>query len=156
MVSAAENVGSLQENVIAAVMEDENVDAAIVFMGAINWIPGKDIASLFRGIKSDFPDKTMLMVNPLGDRKIYLHMNEGFQSLGMPNYASGEDAVAARREEPRARSHDRAGSRSDLRPRREGPPPSRRKRHRRHRRSGRRGSHDRIHYLITQQTDITP
>ena len=78
-----------------AVLEDDGVDAVIVVMGAIDWIPGKDVPGLFKDIKREFPDKPLLAANPLGDRKIYQQMSRGFQSLGIPVYTSAEDAVAA-------------------------------------------------------------
>jgi acyl-CoA synthetase (NDP forming) len=78
-----------------AALEDDGVDAAMVIMGAIDWIPGKDVPSLFKDIKRDFPDKPLMAVSPLGDRKIYQRMCQGFQALGIPSYASDEDAIAA-------------------------------------------------------------
>lgn len=78
-----------------AALEDEGVDAVVVIMGAIDWIPGKDVPSLFKDIKKEFPDKSFLAVNPLGDRKIYQRMCPGFQSLGIPAYTSAEDAIIA-------------------------------------------------------------
>ncbi len=78
-----------------AVLEDDGIDAVVVVMAAIDWIPGTDIPSLFEDIKREFPDKPFLAVNPLGERKIYQRMCQGFQSLGIPNYASAEDAIAA-------------------------------------------------------------
>jgi acyl-CoA synthetase (NDP forming) len=76
-----------------AALEDEGVDAVVVIMGAIDWIPGKDVPGLFKDIKKEFPDKSFLAVNPLGDRKIYQRMCQGFQSLGIPSYTSAEDAI---------------------------------------------------------------
>lgn len=78
-----------------AALEDEGVDAIVVIMGAIDWTPGKDVPSLFKDIKEEFPDKSFLAVNPLGDRKIYQRMCQGFQSLGIPTYTSAEDAIVA-------------------------------------------------------------
>ncbi len=77
-----------------AALEDDGVDAVLVIMAAIDWIPGKDIPSLFKDIKKEFPDKPFLAVNPLGDREIYLRMSQGFQKLGIPTYTSAEDAIA--------------------------------------------------------------
>ncbi|OGO24163.1 MAG: hypothetical protein A2144_14670 [Chloroflexi bacterium RBG_16_50_9] len=78
-----------------AALEDDGVDAALVITGAVNWIPGKEVPSLFKDIKKEFPDKPLLAANPLGDMKIYQQMCQGFQSLGIPAYASAEDAIAA-------------------------------------------------------------
>ncbi len=78
-----------------AALEDEGVDAIVVIMGANNWIPGKDVPSLFKDIKKEFPDKPFMVANPPGDRKIYLRMCQGFQSLGIPTYTSAEDAIVA-------------------------------------------------------------
>ena len=78
-----------------AVLEDDGVDAVVVVMGAIDWVPGKDIPSLFKDIKKEFPDKPFLAANPLGDRRIYQRVCQGFQSLGIPAYASAEDAIVA-------------------------------------------------------------
>ena len=81
--------------VTRAVMEDDGVDAVIVVMGAVNWIPGKDIPGLFKDIRKEFPDKPLMAVNPLGDRKIYQEMSAGFQAIGIPNYPGVEDAILA-------------------------------------------------------------
>jgi acyl-CoA synthetase (NDP forming) len=78
-----------------AALGDDRVDAVVVIMGAIDWIPGKDVPGLFEDIKKEFPDKSFLAVNPLGDRKIYQRMCQGFQSLGIPNYTSAEDAIVS-------------------------------------------------------------
>jgi len=78
-----------------AVLEDDGVDAVLVVMAAIDWIPGKDIPSLFKDIKKEFPDKPFLIANPLGDREIYRRMCQGFQALGIPSYTSAEDAIVA-------------------------------------------------------------
>jgi acetyltransferase len=82
-------------NITRAALTDKGVDAAVVTMGAIDWIPGQDIPGFFAHIKKDFPDKPLLVANPLGDRDIYRQMNRGFLSLGIPNYASVEAAIAA-------------------------------------------------------------
>jgi len=78
-----------------AALEDDGVDAVVVIMGAIDWIPGKDIPGLFEDTKREFPDKPFLVVNPLGDWKIYQRMRQGFQSLGIPAYSNAGDAIAA-------------------------------------------------------------
>jgi acyl-CoA synthetase (NDP forming) len=78
-----------------AALEDEGVDAVVVIMGAIDWVPGKDVPGLFKDIKKEFPEKPFLAVNPLGDRKIYQRMCQGFQSLGIPAYSSAEDAIVS-------------------------------------------------------------
>ena len=78
-----------------AVMADEGVDAVVVVMGAVNWVPGGDVSRLFREIKREFPHKTLLAANPLGDREIYQRMARGFHALGIPNYASVERAITA-------------------------------------------------------------
>jgi acyl-CoA synthetase (NDP forming) len=76
-----------------AVLEDGGVDAVVVIMAAVDWVPGKSVPSLFADIKKDFPHKPILAVSPLGDRGIYLKMCQGFQELGIPSYTSDEDAV---------------------------------------------------------------
>jgi acetate---CoA ligase (ADP-forming) len=78
-----------------AVLEDDGVDAAIVIMGAIDWLPGKEVPPIFAGIKRDFPDKPVMAITQLGDREIYLKMRRGFQSIGIPCYTSDEDAIFA-------------------------------------------------------------
>jgi acyl-CoA synthetase (NDP forming) len=78
-----------------AALEDDGVDAVVVIMGANSWIPGKDVPGLFKNMKKEFPDKPFLVVNPLGDRKIYLRMCQGFQALGIPSYTSDVDAISA-------------------------------------------------------------
>ena len=64
-------------------------------MGANNWLDGKSVPELFRGIRQEFPDKPCLAVAMLGDREIYRRMRQGFQDIGIPCYTSDEDAVAA-------------------------------------------------------------
>ena len=78
-----------------AVMEDDNVDAVVVVMGAVDWMPGREVPELFRDIRSQFPHKPLLAVSPLGDRQIYTKMCQGFQALGIPSYTSDENAVTA-------------------------------------------------------------
>jgi acyl-CoA synthetase (NDP forming) len=78
-----------------AVLEDAGVDAAVVIMGAIHWLGGGDVPALFSDIKKDFPAKPLLAVCPLGDRKIYLEMRQGFQDIGIACYTRDEDALAA-------------------------------------------------------------
>jgi len=81
--------------VTRAALEDDGVDAVVVIMGAVNWIPGKDIPGMFKDIKREFPDKPFLAANPLGDSKVYQRMRRGFQTLGIPSYTSAEDAIGA-------------------------------------------------------------
>jgi acetyltransferase len=78
-----------------AVLEDEGVDAAVIIMGAIDWLAGKSVPALFADLKKDFPAKPVLAVCPLGDRKIYLKQRQGFQDIGIPCYTADVDAVAA-------------------------------------------------------------
>lgn len=78
-----------------AVLEDSEVDAAIVIMGANNWLPGRDVPALFSRIKRDFPAKPILAVAMLGDREIYLKMRRGFQAIRIPCYNRDEDAIFA-------------------------------------------------------------
>ncbi len=78
-----------------AVLEDAGVDAAVVIMGAIDWLGGKDVPALFGEIKKDFPGKPLLAVCPLGDREIYLKLRRGFQEIGIACYSRDEDAIAA-------------------------------------------------------------
>jgi acyl-CoA synthetase (NDP forming) len=77
------------------VLEDAGVDAAIVVMGAIDWLGGQDLPALFGEIKKDFPGKPLLAVCPLGDREIYLKLRRGFQEIGIACYSRDEDAIAA-------------------------------------------------------------
>jgi acetate---CoA ligase (ADP-forming) len=76
-----------------AVLEDEGVDAAVVIMGANDWLVGKSVPALFQDIKQDFPGKPILAVCPLGDRRIYLELRQGFQDIGIPCYSGDEDAI---------------------------------------------------------------
>ena len=78
-----------------AVMEDNNIDAVVVIMGAVNWVPGKNIPNLFKEIKREFPNKPFLVANPLGDIKIFTRMRQGFQQLNIPCYTSAEAAIMA-------------------------------------------------------------
>jgi acetyltransferase len=80
---------------VQAVLEDEGVDAAVVIMGAIDWLAGKSVPALFEDIKKECPGKPVLTVCPLGDRQIYLKLRQGFQNIGIPCYSSDEDAIAA-------------------------------------------------------------
>jgi acetyltransferase len=81
--------------VTRALLSDESVDAVIIITGAVDWIPGKDVPGLFENLKIEFPGKPVLAVTPLGDRGIFLKMHRGFQSLGIPSYASDEEAVVS-------------------------------------------------------------
>ena len=81
--------------VTRAALEDDGVDAVVVIMGAIDWIPGKDVPGLFEDMRRQFPDKPFIAVNPLGDRKVYPRMCRGFQEIGIPSYTSDEDAIAS-------------------------------------------------------------
>jgi len=81
--------------VIRAVLEDDGVDAVVVIMGANDWVPGKDVPAPFADIKKEFPHKPIITVSPLGDRKIYLRMCQGFQEVGIPSYTSDEDAITS-------------------------------------------------------------
>ncbi len=91
----ASGFGAAYQTSARAVLEDENVDAAVIIMGAIDWLPGKSVPALFADIKRDFPGKPILAVCPLGDRRIYLEQRQGFQDIGIPCYTSDVDAVAA-------------------------------------------------------------
>ncbi len=79
--------------VLRAVLEDDGVDAVVVIMAAIDWLPGRDVPSLFAGIRKDFTGKPIMAVSPLGDRGVYLKLCRGFQEIGMPSYTSDEDAI---------------------------------------------------------------
>ena len=81
--------------VTRAVLEDDGVDAVVAIMGANDWVPGKDVPALFTDIKKDFPHKPIMAVSPLGDRRIYLRMRQGFQDIGIPSYTSDEDAIVS-------------------------------------------------------------
>jgi acyl-CoA synthetase (NDP forming) len=80
---------------LRAVLEDRGVDAAVVILGAIDWMAGEDVPALFDGINKDFPGKPVLAVCPAGDRKIYLKLHRGFRDIGIPCYTSDEAAIAA-------------------------------------------------------------
>jgi len=81
--------------VTRAALEDEGVDAAVVILGAIDWLPGQSVPGLFEGIRRDFPHKPLLAVSPLGDREIYIQLCRGFQAIGIPSYSSDEAAIEA-------------------------------------------------------------
>jgi len=81
--------------VLKAVLEDGGVDAVVLIMAAVDWLPGKDTPSLFAGIRKAFPDKPIMAVSPLGDRGIYLELCRGFQEIGIPSYTSDEDAIVS-------------------------------------------------------------
>jgi acyl-CoA synthetase (NDP forming) len=76
-----------------AVMEDNGVDAVVVIMGAIDWMPGKDVPELFGNIRRRYPEKPLIAVSPLGDRQIYLEMCRAFQAQGIPSYTSDQNAI---------------------------------------------------------------
>jgi acetyltransferase len=78
-----------------AALADADVDAVVVAMGAIDWLPGVSIPELFRDIKKAFPDKPLMAVNPLGDREVYHRTSLGFHALGIPCYTGAEEAIAA-------------------------------------------------------------
>ncbi len=79
--------------VLKAVLEDDGVDAVVVIMAAVDWLPGRNVPSLFAGIRKEFAGKPVMAVSPLGDRGVYLKMCRGFQEIGMPSYTSDEDAI---------------------------------------------------------------
>ena len=81
--------------VTRAALEDEGVDAAVVILGANDWLPGRSVPGLFEGIRRDFPQKPLLAVSPLGDREIYIQLCRGFQAIGIPSYSSDEAAIEA-------------------------------------------------------------
>ena len=81
--------------VTRAVLEDGGVDAVVVIMGAIDWLPGQDITGLFDGLREGFPHKPVLAVSPLGDHQVYRRQRRGFQSRGIPSYQDDADAIAA-------------------------------------------------------------
>jgi acyl-CoA synthetase (NDP forming) len=81
--------------VLKAVLEDDGVDAVVVIMAAVDWLPGRDVPSLFAGIRRDFASKPIMAVSPLGDRGVYLKLCRGFQEIGMPSYTSDEDAIVS-------------------------------------------------------------
>jgi acetyltransferase len=78
-----------------AVLEDDGVDAAVIIMGANDWLPGRDVPALFSSIRRDFPGKPLLAVTQLGDREIFLKMRRGFQAIHVPCYTSDDDAILA-------------------------------------------------------------
>jgi acetyltransferase len=81
--------------VTRAVLEDEGVDAAVVIMGAIDWLGAKSVPALFEDIKKELPGKPILAVCPPGDRHVYLKLRQGFQDIGIPCYSGDVDAIAA-------------------------------------------------------------
>ncbi len=76
-------------------LQDDGVDAAVIVLGAIDFLPGRDIPSLFKDIRNELPDKPLLVINILGDRVIYNRMCRGFKSLGIPTYDSVENGIRA-------------------------------------------------------------
>ena len=79
--------------VTRALLEDDAVDAVIIITGAIDWMPGGDVAALIADLKDRYPVKPVMAVMPLGDRQIYLDMHRGFQARGIPGYVSDEEAI---------------------------------------------------------------
>jgi len=79
--------------VTRAALEDDGVDSVILIMGANDWLNGKSVPGLFADIKKGFPAKPILAVSMLGDRRIYLRMQQGFQDIGIPSYTCDEDAI---------------------------------------------------------------
>jgi acyl-CoA synthetase (NDP forming) len=78
-----------------AVLEDPGVDAAVVIMGANDWLPGREVPPLFAGIKKGFPAKPLIAVTMLGDRDIARDMRRGFQAINIPSYTSDDAAIFA-------------------------------------------------------------
>jgi acyl-CoA synthetase (NDP forming) len=78
-----------------AALEDDGVDAVVVILGAIDWLPGRSIPDLFGELHRDFPEKPLLAVSPLGDREVYIRLCRGFQAAGIPSYDSDEAAIDA-------------------------------------------------------------
>ena len=81
--------------VTRAALEDDGVDAAVVVLGANHWLPGRSVPDIFRSIRRDFPEKSLLAVSPLGDRDLYIQMCRGFQANGIPSYNNDDAAIAA-------------------------------------------------------------
>jgi acyl-CoA synthetase (NDP forming) len=92
-----------------AVLEDRGVNAAVVIMGAIDWLAGESVPALFEDIKKEFPGKPVLAVCPLGDRRLYLKLRQGFQDIGIPCYSGDVDAIAALAALYRYRQYTRVG-----------------------------------------------
>jgi acyl-CoA synthetase (NDP forming) len=90
----ASGFAATYQTAVRAVLQDEGVDAAIVIMGAIDWLAGRSVPALFEDIKKEFPAKPILAVCPLGDRRIYLKLHQGFQDIGIPCYPGDSDAIA--------------------------------------------------------------
>jgi acetyltransferase len=81
--------------VTRAALEDDGVDSVILIMGANDWLNGKSVPGLFTDIKKGFPSKPIMAVSMLGDRKIYLRMQQGFQNIGIPSFTCDEDAISS-------------------------------------------------------------
>jgi acyl-CoA synthetase (NDP forming) len=81
--------------VTRALLADNGVDAVIVITGAIDWMPGKEVATLLADLKNQYPGKPLMAVTPLGDRGIYLKMHREFLARGIPNYANDADAISS-------------------------------------------------------------
>ncbi|MCJ7605538.1 MAG: CoA-binding protein [Dehalococcoidales bacterium] len=81
--------------ILRAVLADDGVDAVVVIGAAIDWLPGTDIPALFAGIARRFAGKPVFVVNPPGDRDIYLRLHRGFLAQGIPHYPDDEAAVAS-------------------------------------------------------------
>jgi acetyltransferase len=92
---AVETVGfeAAYTGLTRAALQDDNVDAAVVVVGAMDFIPGRDIPTLFKDIRDQA--KPLLAVSMLGDRRIYHRMCQGFKSLSIPTYTSVEGAIGA-------------------------------------------------------------
>lgn len=81
--------------VTRALLADEGVDAVIVITGAIDWMPGKEVATLLADLKNKYSGKPLMAVTPLGDRGIFLQMHREFLARGIPNYAGDADAISS-------------------------------------------------------------
>jgi acyl-CoA synthetase (NDP forming) len=81
----------------------------VVIMGAIDWLAGESVPALFEDIKKEFPGKPVLAVCPLGDRRLYLKLRQGFQDIGIPCYSGDVAAIAALAALYRYRQYTRVG-----------------------------------------------
>jgi acyl-CoA synthetase (NDP forming) len=77
------------------VMEDENVDAAVIVAAAVGGFE-KDILNVFSDIKNESFKKPIFLVASLGNRIVYDRISRSLQEMGIsPPYLSAERAIKA-------------------------------------------------------------
>lgn len=77
------------------VLRDDGVDAAVLVVGAVDFLAEEDVSIFFKDMAKEFPGKPLLVVNLLGDRRIYHRLSQRYKSFGITTYETVEGAIGA-------------------------------------------------------------